>query len=516
MLEAMRFSVYRGIVSTFLTRDFADHPIEPLAQPVDTTIDYVAHDDVFPELSLPGVYLPESYIPSDHAETRGRRIRIQTALRNQLSKTAPKHTPPIPDTEEELLRAVYPDAFRKAWSRPPRLPEELRDTDDPIAVLAVRGPFASYLRTARPEEVAGGEARAEEYVVDFSHYLDLPVHPGLLRPGGKAVLAVGADGRLHTRTVHRSDGLDGLDQATARRALIAAWGEDLATFRHNLGIHNVVLTDVAIATINQVPARHPVRRVLQHTFHTLLIGNRENISVQLAGPFSFAVTLFSHPAEQVSALGRQWLDDFDFFDYEPDEHFSRRGTTETPFAYPYRDNVLELWRATRDYLDDYLALYYADDEAVRDDPDLARWAAELDRLLPGHGLPVPEGGPTREWVARVCATVIHLSTVEHDYCNNVVWDYAPFGFVVPSVVPADGSHMDQLRAFDMMAILFITWRPFNMLLDSHVESMALDGRGRAVMIAWLDRLREIQAEMEARGPDPSLSYPANLNVSITN
>ena len=65
-------------------------------------------------------------------------------------------------------------------------------------------------------------------------------------------------------------------------------------------------------------------------------------------------------------------------------------------------------------------------------------------------------------------------------------------------------------------MLFLTWRPFNMLLDSHVESMALDGPGRRVMLSWLDRLREIQEQMEARGDDPSLAYPANFNVSITN
>jgi hypothetical protein len=76
--------------------------------------------------------------------------------------------------------------------------------------------------------------------------------------------------------------------------------------------------------------------------------------------------------------------------------------------------------------------------------------------------------------------------------------------------------MDQLRALDIFAVLFVTWRPFNMLLDSQVEDMALDGSGRRVMLAWLDRLREIQAEMEGPGRDPSLAYPANFNISITN
>lgn len=48
----------------------------------------------------------------------------------------------------------------------------------------------------------------------------------------------------------------------AHRAMIAGLFEDMTNFRHNLGTHNVALTDVAIATINRMPARHPVRRVL--------------------------------------------------------------------------------------------------------------------------------------------------------------------------------------------------------------------------------------------------------------
>ena len=100
--------------------------------------------------------------------------------------------------------------------------------------------------------------------------------------------------------------------------------------------------------------------------------------------------------------------------------------------------MLELWAANLDYVRDYLALYYADDEAVRADPDLARWADELDPLLPNPAQPTRRG-LTREWVARLCATVIHLSTVEHDILNNVIWDYTTFGFVVPSVVPRTAS-----------------------------------------------------------------------------
>ena len=109
--------------------------------------------------------------------------------------------------------------------------------------------------------------------------------------------------------------------------MLAGLNEDMTNFRHNLGTHNVVLTDVAIATINRLPARHPVRRLLQHTFHTLLIGNLENCNAHFAGAKSFSVTLFSHDATEVAALAARHLRDFDLLDLSPDLQFERRGTT---------------------------------------------------------------------------------------------------------------------------------------------------------------------------------------------
>jgi hypothetical protein len=511
MLSRQRFTVYRRILAGFLSAGFKGHPIEPLAAPVDTEIDHVAHDELWPDLPLPGVHIASSFIPSDQAERRRLKIRVQMRLRGLLVDLAPKDSPPVPAEERAFLEVVYPREFDKAGAPRPVLPPELRDCDDVVAQLAVRGPFGSFLRRPTPEEVTSGEAVEDEYVVDLAHYLDHPVKPGLVRPGGKAVLTASAAG-LTTRAIRRDDDLA---PDLAHRAMVAGMHEDVSTFRHNLGVHNVILTDAAIATINRLNARHPVRRVLQHTFHTLLIGNLENANAHFAGAKSFSVTLFSHDAREVSAIAARHLAGFDFEDFAPDVQFARRGTTETVFPYPYRDNVLELWAVNLAYVQDYLALYYPDDDAVGADAAIARWADELDRLLP-NPIARPDGGLTREWVARVCATVIHLSTVEHDILNNVAWDYCTFGFVTPTAVPASGEQMDTLRALDTIAVLFVTWRPFNMLFDSHVESMALDGPGRRVMLGWLDRLRELQEQMEARGHDPSLAYPANFNISITN
>ena len=56
-----------------------------------------------------------------------------------------------------------------------------------------------------------------------------------------------------------------------------------------------------------------------------------------------------------------------------------------------------------------------------------------------------------------------------------------------------------------------------MLLTSDVPGLALDDRAAAVMKDWIEELNRIQNEMDAAAPpDPALSYPEYLNVSISN
>ena len=76
--------------------------------------------------------------------------------------------------------------------------------------------------------------------------------------------------------------------------------------------------------------------------------------------------------------------------------------------------------------------------------------------------------------------------------------------------------MDQRRAFDLVATIIGTWKPYNMLLTADVPSLALDEAGRAVMRQWIEGLAAIQKELEQTSPRPDLTYPKNWNVSISN
>lgn len=497
---------------------FRSARIEPLKLPDDEHIRYGTYASRFPELPIAGLFEPETFPAADHPKPRLRRVAMTKRFLRLIDRIAPVPVAPVPDDEERFLAAVYPGFFRRAWPVAPRVPPQLRSgggaVPDVVAELAVRGPFASYLRAATADEVRAGEASVDDYVIDMSWMLGYPVTAGLARPGGKAVLAV-RDGRLATCVVIGCGDGVGAGADGGRRVLLAAMNEDLTTFRHNLSVHLVMLTSFAIATTNGLPPTHSVRRLLHHCFHTLLIGNREVAELQFSGRFGFSATIFSHDHEGLARMAGDYLRRYDFWDFEPEAQFARRGTAETPFAYPYRDNVMRLWHVHRAYVVAYLGVYYADDAMLRADAEVAEWVAELDRLLP-NGVKPPGGGPTVEWLARLCATVIHVSTVEHDYLNNVAWNYSTLSWIVPTVVPLSGERMDQRRAFDLVATIIGTWKPYNMLLTSDLLSLALDEGARRVMQEWIDGLARIQGEMSAEPLDPGLSYPVNLNPSISN
>lgn len=522
MLGGLRWSIYRNAMAFLMWVSFRQQPVYPVVTPEDGTVEFEPYAAAFPGLALPGVWHARTFPEWEHAPPRLRRIAWTRVAVGLLRRLVPSTTGPIPTDHSSFLDVVYPTYFRRAWPDAPRVLDPVAAAlagpdGDVVAELAVRGSHAWALRAVRTTD---GTPVAGRYEVDTSWLQAYQPLPGLLRPGGRAVLEV-TDGRLRTVAVEAVDAGagpgdpdGGVDPTLATRLLLAGWNEDHTTIRHNLFTHLTVLTSFALATTNLLSAAHPVRRLLHPCFQTLLIGNHEIATFQLSGPTAFAPRIFSHDAVQIVAMARDRLGAFDVWDLEPDTQFARRGTTSTPFDYPYRDNVLTLWRPTLELAREYLAVYYPDEAALGADAAVAGWLAELDRLLPG-GVSMPDGGPSRDWLARLCALLVHLSSVEHDYQNNVAWNYGTLGWLVPAVVPASREPMDRRRSFDLIATYLGTWKRYNMLLTCGWPDLALDDLGRAVIRRWLDRMEAIQAHLATRGPEPWLSYPINLNPSVS-
>ena len=134
--------------------------------------------------------------------------------------------------------------------KPEPAPLTVFEHDTRVPVL--RAPFGSYLRKAVSDS---GE---ESYEIDLTWMNGYRVRESLARPGGRARFAVD-NGRLVTTSVHQ----DGVPPRLARAALLAGLNEDLTTFRHNLSVHLTMLTSFALATTNQLSARHPVRNAAE-------------------------------------------------------------------------------------------------------------------------------------------------------------------------------------------------------------------------------------------------------------
>jgi hypothetical protein len=521
MLARLRFDIYKLLIGLAQQSSFRKQVVLPLELPSSGRIEV---EPLAPE--LPRLLVARNFPASEHAAQRYRDFRRSASMARLVARVAPAHTPPIAGELEGFLRQTYPERYRRLWPHPPNPPPELTATDDLLALLAVKGPFAGYLRQANaadrvpPGTGASGDSR---YVIDMTMFEDYPSKPGLMRPGGLAIF--GVDGsRLRTRGIRyrgQYHEAGGATFAPLARVFLCALNTHLTTLLHNVSIHLALVTPLVVATSNELPPQHPVRRLLHFACQTALIGNVQVGHFQLAGPDGFATGIFSHDFPVLVQIINRHLDSFRIADLDPDHDLARRAVADTPFAYPQRDNVIALWQVTRDFVSRYLDLYYPDDRAVAADSALIAWSRECDRLLPA-GLADGDGwigGPPLDRVGlkRIAATFLHTSTVTHDLVNNVVWNYAPLNYLIPTVVPESGEQQDQRRSFDFMSTLIVTWMPFNMLLDG-ISQLALDERALQLMDAYVDDMRAAERRLVAAvGPDrPDITYPRNLNFSVTN
>jgi arachidonate 15-lipoxygenase len=93
--------------------------------------------------------------------------------------------------------------------------------------------------------------------------------------------------------------------------------------------------------------------------------------------------------------------------------------------YAYRDDALLVWQAIREWAEEYVALYYADDAAVTGDSELAAWAASIAGEGRMTGFPAIA---TRHALAQVCTMVIFTASAQHAAVNfpqRTIMEFAP-------------------------------------------------------------------------------------------
>ena len=441
-----------------------------------------------------------------------------------LSKLPLKGLPPIPTNHEDYLKAIYPKFYKKAWPKPPEMPAELCHTQDILASLALAGPFADYIRRITPDQIETINAvrvnhvDADAYTIDLETLGTYPVKAGLCPLGCTVIFAHNEiTNRLETQSMlYRGELYTPKDDAWAHveRIALCSLSTHLTIIKHNIYIHLAYLSVFTAATINTLNPDHPIRRLLHHCFQTVLIGNYEVSQFQIRGKASYCTRLFSYDYHTLIDLINTYCEQFDVRMMDPILDAEMRGVNRTAFDYPYLNDVKQLWAITFDYVSHYIDHYFPCDNDVQTDRELYQWYQTLDHYM-SNGIKMYGEFVNKKILKRLCASLIHTSTVTHDNVNNIVWNYTALNYLIPTMVREDGQMPPVDVSFHFVATLIGTFKPYNMLLDG-ISVLALDEAGKRIMDQFIERMRALQGEMDREPFQYHRIYPKNLNYSISN
>ncbi len=151
-------------------------------------------------------------------------------------------------------------------------------------------------------------------------------------------------------------------------------------FISHLGGTHLRMEPIAIATYRKLPLEHPVGALLRpHLEGTLFIndsavkglvnvgGTVDNVA---AGTLESSLLLSIKGAKEYP---------FPFNESFLPMTLKSRGVDEPHFLpdYPYRDDALLIWDAIHDWVSSYLKLFYEDDSAVQNNPEIQDWIKDL-------------------------------------------------------------------------------------------------------------------------------------------
>ena len=196
-------------------------------------------------------------------------------------------------------------------------------------------------------------------------------------------------------------------------------------FVHLAGTH-LVSEAIAVATRRNLAEIHPLWSLLVPHFEgTLFINNLAvETLINKGGPIDdfFGGTIESSQLAAVQARLR-----FDFYKKMTPVDFAERKVADAARLpdYAYRDDALLVWDAIHDWAEQYINIYYCDDEAVTGDTELTQWAASI--ASEGHIVgfkPIT----SRAQLVDVCTMIIFTASAQHAAVNfpqRTIMTFAP-------------------------------------------------------------------------------------------
>lgn len=219
---------------------------------------------------------------------------------------------------------------------------------------------------------------------------------------------------------------DGAAWSVAKYCLQVADANVHETMEH-LGATHMVMEAVGIAARRQLAPLHPVMILLEHH----LVGTfaiNESAKTSLIAPEGVIDRVFSARIDVAASLVRVALDRFSLQDRAPALELRARGVDDPSRLpeYPYRDDVLRVYGAIERFVGGFVRAYYADDAAVRADPELRAFVGELGSPI-GGALRGVRAVETVDALVTLLSNVVHVASAQHAAVNFPQYDCFGWG-----------------------------------------------------------------------------------------
>jgi arachidonate 15-lipoxygenase len=361
-------------------------------------------------------------------------------------------------------------------------------------------------------------------------FLWAPVALFVAHPGGLAPVAIQVGGHAGTAAtlVGPSEG----ERWMLARAVVQAMDESHQGVITHVGLCHMVIQRFVLAARRQLAPWHPLLRLLAPHFENTLAVNQVARDSVLSPGGSQDRLLAPVLPDQLRLLERKLLE-VDLASLDPTVELDRRGVSDPRClpVYPFRDDSVPVWRATRDFVAEYLGLYYQDDAAVAADPELAAFVAEIG-ASDGGRLPGLFSGArpvTVSDVVDLAARVVFRASTWHAAINDANYDWAAFAPNMPSSAfapfPEPGAEVGAGALARMLPPLKLAWEVVHATyqvaeigknrLGVYDMSRFGDDRVGTIVAAFADRLRAVEAETATRNRDRPVPYEVLLPSRIT-
>jgi len=303
----------------------------------------------------------------------------------------------------------------------------------------------------------------------------------------------------------------------------------------HLGRTHLLMEPFVIATHRELARAHPLNRLLVPHFRGTLAIN-EAAWRRLIADGGAVDRVLAGRIESTRRLAADGVRKFHFRDGMLPRILTAAGMDghDVLKNYPYRDDAMLLWNAIRQWISDYLALYYPTDAAVQEDVELQSWLREIASpdagRLSGIG---PEDGQTVAALIDILTMVLFTCSVQHAAVNFPQYDimsYAPrmpFAAYAPAPTSRTGAtEADYLAilpplniAEQQMEIGYLLGSVHYTTLGAYGSKHFTDARVHGPLQAFQARLKDIATTIEERNllrrPYTCLapgSVPQSINI----